>query len=135
MAREARAKGLPATLRAGVHFDAVHVSAALVERRAASRERGAVEAWFREGGITAAVIVSRLRDRYTALVPPDAATGWDVVHTHCLGATRHTPYLAVPVPTRRRPPGAFWLLPAPDGEGMLCAPDRLRELLGGASPR
>ncbi|KAB7836438.1 hypothetical protein [Streptomyces mobaraensis] len=135
VAREAWAKGLPATLRAGIHFDAVHVSAALVESRVESRERGAVEAWFRDAGITAAVIVSRLRDRYTALVSPDTAAGWDVAHTHCLGATRHTPYLAVPVPTRRRPPGAFWLLPAPDDDGMLCAAERLRELLGGAAAR
>ncbi|MBZ4323220.1 hypothetical protein [Streptomyces huiliensis] len=131
VAREAWAKGLPATLRAGIHFDAVHVPAALVESRVASRERGVVEARFREVGIGAAVIVSRLRDRYTALVPPDAAATWDVAGTQCLGASCHTPYLATPVPTRRRPPGAFWLLPAPDGDGMLCAPGRLRELLGG----
>ncbi|WP_171161887.1 hypothetical protein [Streptomyces sp. I05A-00742] len=129
VAREAWAKGLPATLRSGIHFDAVHIPAALIEDRAASRQRESIEAHFRSAGITGSVIVSRLRDRYTALVPPDTADTWDVHRTECLGAGCHTNYLATPVPTRREPPGAYWLLPAPDGPEMLCAPDRLRELL------
>ncbi|MGK5641091.1 hypothetical protein ACSNOK_22665 [Streptomyces sp. URMC 126] len=133
VAREAWAKGLPATLRAGIHFDVVHLPAALAEAGAASRERDAVAARFREAGITASVIVSRRRDRYSVLVPPDTAATWDVAHTHCLGASCHTNYLAAPVPTRRHPPGAFWLLPAPDGPDALCAPERLRVLLAGVA--
>ncbi|MBH1938378.1 hypothetical protein I5Q34_29670 [Streptomyces sp. AV19] len=130
VAREAWSKGLPATLRAGIHFDAVHVPAALVEDGIrGSRDRDAVERHFRAVGITTAVLVSRRRDRYSILVPPDTADTWNVPGAQCLGATNHTNYLATPPPTRHEPPGAHWLLPAPEGDQDLCVPDCIRALL------
>lgn len=135
VAREAWAKGLPATLRAGIHFDAVHIPATLVERTIpVPRDRDAIEHHFRTAGITTAVLISRRQDRYSILVPPDTANTWNVPGTHCLGSTHHTNYLATPPPTRHEPPGAHWLLPAPEGEHQLCPPDTIRALLNRRAP-
>ncbi|MBH1937086.1 hypothetical protein I5Q34_22925 [Streptomyces sp. AV19] len=130
-AREAWAKGLPATLRAGRHFAAVHAPAAFVESGIIGiRDRDAVERHFRTAGINSAVIVSRRQHQYTVLVPATTALTWNEPGTHCLGNDHWTNYLAVPPPVRREPPGAHWLFPAPHDDVTLADPVALRLLLG-----
>ncbi|MFF4405846.1 hypothetical protein ACMATS_26830 [Streptoverticillium reticulum] len=135
-ARESWARGMTATLKVGLHFDVVQLPSGIVERGIHGiRDRDAIENHFRTTGITSAVIASRTQTRYSLLVPPGTFRDWATPGTQCIGIEHPVNYLGVPVPTRREPPGAYWLLPAPEDDLMLCAPASIRELVGKASDR
>lgn len=132
LARDAWRAGGLASIRAGVHFDAIHLPAHMVEGGIRGIEDGpATERHFRAADITAAVIVSCKRSRYTVLVPADSACDWGEYDTEYVGEGRRATYVAVPSPVRREWPGAYWLLPAPEGPAMLNDPAGVRKLIGG----
>ncbi|MCC2274781.1 hypothetical protein LKL35_04910 [Streptomyces sp. ET3-23] len=127
---------MTATLRVGMHFDVVQLPSGIVENGMRGiKDQAAVADHFRAAGITSAVIVSRTQTRYFVLVPPGTARDWAEPGTQCIGSEHRTDYLGVPTPTRREPPGAYWLMPAPDDGRMLCDPANIRLLIGKARKR
>ncbi len=135
-ARESWMQCMPAMLQVGLHFDVVQLPSGIVERGIDGvRDREGIEDHFRTIGITSAVIVSRTQTRYFLLVPPRTSRDWSEPGTQCIGADHPVNYLGVPAPTRREPPGAYWLLPAPDDSRMLCDPVKVRVLIGTSKHR
>ncbi|NVK77700.1 hypothetical protein [Streptomyces morookaense] len=135
-ARESWTSGAPATLKVGLHFDVVHLPSSVVERGIDGiTDRDAIRHHFRTAGLTSAVIVSRSQTRYSVLVPPGASRDWAEPGIPCIGIESPINYVGVPVPTRREPPGSYWLMPAPDDECMLCDPANIRLLIGKARAR
>ncbi|MFF4403856.1 hypothetical protein [Streptomyces sp. NPDC001404] len=135
-ARESWRRGVTATLMVGLHFDVVHLPAGIVERGIDGvTDRDAIHNHFRTAGITSAVIVSRTQTRYSLLVPPGTSQVWREPGVQCIGIDHPINYLGVPVPTRREPPGAYWLMPAPEDDRMLCDPVNIRLLIGKARAR
>lgn len=128
-ARESWEQGRAATLSAGFHFDAIRLWSPYVKGAIkGAKDRPAIETRFRDAGIAAAVIVSRTKEWYTVLVRPEAGRGRDVPDTEYLGRTMG--YIAAPTPSRREPPGSYWLLPAPDEPSMLATSTAVQQLLG-----
>ncbi|MFF4403421.1 hypothetical protein [Streptomyces sp. NPDC001404] len=135
-ARESWEKGITATLQVGLHFDVVQLPSGITERGIRGiRDRDGIENHFRAVGITSAVIVSRSQTAYSLLVPPGTSRDWKEPGTKCIGIDHPVNYLGVPVPTRREPPGAYWLLTAPEDDRMLCDPAKIRTLIGKARER
>ncbi|MFF4406614.1 hypothetical protein [Streptomyces sp. NPDC001404] len=130
-ARESWSRGTAATLKVGLHFDVVQLFSGIVERGIRGiKDRDGIENHFRAVGITSAVIVSRSQTAYSLLVPPGTSQNWKEPGAKCIGIDHLINYLGVPVPTRREPPGAHWLLPAPEDDHMLCDPTKVRMLIG-----
>lgn len=124
---------LPATLRSGHRFDAVHLPVALVEAGIDGvQDKDTIEAHFRAVGISSSVTVSRTGHQYTVLVPPGTTRHWKEPGTTTAG---NPGYVSLPTPVRHGPPGAYWLLPAPEDESMLCALVNLRLLIGKSKAR
>ncbi|MGW1198387.1 hypothetical protein ACWD4B_21490 [Streptomyces sp. NPDC002536] len=135
-ARESWARGLTATLKVGLHFDVVQLPSGIVERGIHGiRDRDGIENHFHAVGITSAVIASRSQTAYSLLVPPGTSQNWKEPGTKCIGIDHPVNYLGVPVPTRREPPGAYWLLPPPEDDRILCDPAKIRTLTGKARER
>ncbi|GHF21739.1 hypothetical protein GCM10010359_24140 [Streptomyces morookaense] len=135
-ARESWARGMTATLQVGLHFDVVQLPSGVVERGIHGiKDQAGIQDHFLAVGITSAVIVSRTQARYFLLVPPRTSRDWSEPGTQCIGADHPVNYLGVPAPTRREPPGAYWLLPAPDDSRMLCDPMKVRVLIGKSKHR
>ncbi|MGW1195815.1 hypothetical protein ACWD4B_08125 [Streptomyces sp. NPDC002536] len=119
-----------------MHFDVVQLPSGIVENGICGiKDQTAIADHFRAVGITSAVIVSRTQTRYCLLVPPNAARDWAEPGTQCIGSEHPTNYLGVPAPTRREPPGAYWLMPAPEDSHMLCDPANVRLLISKAGRR
>ncbi|MCC2278018.1 hypothetical protein LKL35_21705 [Streptomyces sp. ET3-23] len=127
---------MTATLQVGLHFDVVRLPSGVVERGIHGiKDQAGIQDHFLAVGITSAVVVSRTQTRYFLLVPPRTSRDWSEPGTQCIGADHPVNYLGVPARTRREPPGAHWLLPAPDDSRMLCDPMKVRVLIGKSKHR
>lgn len=130
LARQAWGTGGVASIEA-VAFDAIQLNAAAVSAGIQGiKDSGAIEAHFKAAGITTAVIVTRSRTLYTVLVPQGSTLNWDEPNAACIGMGHAATYVAVPRTHRMSPPGAHWLLPAPDGPDDLPHPNAVRLLFG-----
>ncbi|MFF4404149.1 hypothetical protein [Streptomyces sp. NPDC001404] len=135
-ARESWMRGVVATLQVGLHFDVVQLPSGIVENGICGiKDRVAIVDHFRMAGLTHSVIISRTQTRYFLLVPPNTYQDWAEPGTQCIGRDHPTNYLGVPAPAHREPPGAHWLMPAPEDNGMLCDPANIRLLVGKAGRR
>ncbi|MEU7167893.1 hypothetical protein AB0A70_25160 [Streptomyces morookaense] len=130
-ARESWMRGVVATLQVGLHFDVVQLPSGVVENGICGiKNQATIADHFRTAGLTSSVIVSRTQTRYFLLVPPNTYQDWTEPGTQCIGREHPTSYVGVPAPTRREPPGAYWLMPAPEDDSMLCDPVNVRLLVG-----
>ncbi|GAA0472653.1 hypothetical protein ACFQ2B_03705 [Streptomyces stramineus] len=134
-ARDTWARGASAGIRVSEHFDALYLPAPLVERALVIRDRDAVEAHLRDAGLTHGVIVPRTRLDYVLLVPPGTSATWAEPRTECRGRGYPSHYVTAPPPTRREPPGAYWILPPPTDRAQLCPPELVRDLLTHRRPQ
>jgi hypothetical protein len=128
--RDAWAAGRTASIRTGVSFDALYVSADAVEKAmpGSIRDRDAVEAHLRAVGLTHGVIVPRSRLDYIFVVPPGTSATW-VVPRHSVRGRYFGDSVTASPPSRCQPPGAYWILPPPGRREDLCDLERVRDLM------
>lgn len=114
-----------ALLRCGRSFDAVRIPLVIVEAAAGTEHRIMIATYLHEALLGGPAFVDGASNAVYCLVAPATAEGWEFPDTECRGEAA---YIGVPVLRASGHARSCWLL-EPDGPGMVCRPDPVKQMV------